>query len=315
MAEKEDTKIVAYKGFNKDWTCTGGKEPFQYEVGGSYVHEGEVKACESGFHVCEYPLDVFKYYNPCSSNFALVSLSGDLSKEESDSKVAGRNLEIVEELSITDLIKLSIDFTTSKAKFYKKSHVEKENGAASSTGYYGAASSTGNYGAASSTGNYGAASSTGTRGAASSTGNYGAASSTGNYGAASSTGHCGAASSTGNYGAASSTGNYGAASSTGTRGAASSTGNYGAASSTGNYGAASSTGNYGAASSTGTRGAASSTGYRGKVLGKSGNALFLTERNEKYEIINVWAGIVGKDGILEDTWYTLTNGIPTIVEN
>jgi hypothetical protein len=225
MAEKEDTKIVAYKGFNKDWTCTGGKEPFQYEVGGSYVHEGEVKACESGFHVCEYPLDVFKYYNPCSSNFALVSLSGDLSKEESDSKVAGRNLEIVEELSITDLIKLSIDFTTSKAKFYKKSHVEKENGAASSTGYYGAASSTGN------------------------------------------------------------------------------------------YGAASSTGNYGAASSTGTRGAASSTGYRGKVLGKSGNALFLTERNEKYEIINVWAGIVGKDGILEDTWYTLTNGIPTIVEN
>ena len=150
-------------------------------------------------------------------------------------------------------------------------------------------------------------------GAASSTGDCGAASSTGYCGAASSTGYCGAASSTGYGGAASSTGYYGAASSTGDCGAASSTGYGGAASSTGTCGAASSTGYYGAASSTGNYGAASSTGYCGRVRGTVGSALFLTERVNTGEIVSVWAGIVGKDGIKPNVWYTLKNGVPTEV--
>ena len=141
-----------------------------------------------------------------------------------------------------------------------------------------------------------------------------AASSTGDRGAASSTGDRGAASSTGYRGAASSTGDRGAASSTGNRGAASSTGDWGAASSTGNRGAASSTGDRGAASSTGDWGAAMASGYAGRVMGKIGNALFLVERNGSYEIIAVWAGIVGRDGIKPDVFYTLKDGKPVTAE-
>lgn len=51
-----------------------------------------------------------------------------------------------------------------------------------------------------------------------------------------------------------------------------------------------------------------------RAMGKNGNALFLVERNEAYEIINVWAGIVGKDGTEEDVWYTLVDGKPVIAE-
>ena len=100
---------------------------------------------------------------------------------------------------------------------------------------------------------------------------------------------------------------------TGDYGAASSTGDYGAASSTGDYGAASSTGNRGAASSTGDCGAASSTGRNGRVMGKDGNALFLVERDDEWQIMAVWSGIVGRDGIKPDTWYTLRNGSPVEV--
>ncbi|MDN6874122.1 hypothetical protein QO209_16900, partial [Pseudomonas citronellolis] len=230
--KKTEETIVAYKGFNQDLTCRG----YQFEISKTYEHKGEVEACASGFHACEYPLDVFGYYRPADSRFALVEQSGDLSRHDDDSKVASRKISIKAELTIAGLVKAAIEYTTSRC-----TPVDPES----------PASSTGDYGAASSTGYQGAASSTGNRGAASSTGDYGAASSTGNRGAASSTGDYGAASSTGDYGAASSTGDYGAASSTGYQGAASSTGYQGAASSTGDYGAASSTGNRGAASSTG----------------------------------------------------------------
>lgn len=83
---------------------------------------------------------------------------------------------------------------------------------------------------------------------------------------------------------------------------------------TGYQGAASATGDFGAASATGNYGAAMAAGYEGRVSGAQGNALFLVERNDNYEIINVWAGIAGQDGIKENTFYTLKGGKPVEVE-
>ena len=48
-----------YKAFNSDMTCRG----FQYEVGKTYTHDGELKMCKRGFHFCKRLTDCFRYYD------------------------------------------------------------------------------------------------------------------------------------------------------------------------------------------------------------------------------------------------------------
>ena len=176
-AEAVET-ITAYKGFENDWKCRG----FQYKVGESFSHEGEVKACESGFHACEYPLDVFNYYHPSGNRFAVVEQSGELSRHSGDSKVASKSIAIKAEIDTAGLVKAAIEYTTSRC-----TPVDPES-PASATGYQSAASATGYHSAASATGGQGAASATGYQCAASATGYQGAASATGKASVAVATG-------------------------------------------------------------------------------------------------------------------------------
>ena len=135
---KNNTQILAYKGFNKDWTCRG----YQYKVGETNVHDGKTKACESGFHACEYPLDVFSYYAPASSVFAVIEASGDIDRKGDDSKITSSKLTVKAEIGIAGLVKAAIEYTASRTKpsKSKKTNNDQERSQASNTGDYSAAS-------------------------------------------------------------------------------------------------------------------------------------------------------------------------------
>ena len=191
QAAQQET-ITSYKGFDQDWKCLG----FQYKLGETVVHEGDVEACASGFHACEYPLDVFSYYPPAGNRFAVVEQSGQLSRHSDDTKVASKTLTVKAEIGLPGLIKAAIEYTVKRCAPIdptSPAYSDKERGAASATGDSGAASATGTRGAASATGYSGAASATGTRGAASATGTRGAASATGEHSVAMACGHEGRA--------------------------------------------------------------------------------------------------------------------------
>ncbi|KAB0728798.1 hypothetical protein [Pseudomonas aeruginosa] len=179
--------VTAYKGFKQDLTCRG----YQFEIGGTYKHEGEVEACASGFHSCEYPLDVFGYYAPGDSRFAIVKASGQLSRHDDDSKIASATLVVEAEISMPTMISRAIDWIMARLDSSVEQTVAGDTAsntgnrsAASNTGYQSAASNTGNRSAASNTGDRSAASNTGYQSAASNTGNRSAASNTGDYSAA-----------------------------------------------------------------------------------------------------------------------------------
>ena len=174
-----------YKGFDKDLKC----RDFQYEIGKTY-EEPTAYLCSSGFHACEYPLDVFRYYAPDKmSRYCEVDLD-DLSNKKSneDSKRCGKKIAVKAEIGIAGLVKAAVEYTMEKAIPEKSEHATGRKGAASAAGDYGAASATGRQGAASATGDHGAASAAGDYGAASATGRQGAASATGDHGAASAAG-------------------------------------------------------------------------------------------------------------------------------
>jgi len=132
--------MKAYKGFNKNLQCRG----FQYELGKEYEHEGEVKACEGGFHSCENPLDVFGYYGPADSRYCEVEADGDISTDSQDSKVASRKIRIGLEIGIKGIIEAGVKFVLDRVDWNnKKESNDEDYSAATNTGYQSAATNTG----------------------------------------------------------------------------------------------------------------------------------------------------------------------------
>ncbi len=162
--------MKAYKGFNKDLTCRG----FQYEVGKEYEHEGKVDTCESGFHACENPFDVFGYYAPATSRYCEVEQSGELDK--GDDKICSSRIRINAEIGLNGMIKAGVKFILDRVKW--SDHKISNTGdcsAATNTGDYSAATNTGHRSAATNTGDCSAATNTGNRSAATNTGHRSAA--------------------------------------------------------------------------------------------------------------------------------------------
>ena len=136
----KENKIIAYKGFDKDLKC----RDTQYEVGKTYEMDGDIKCCNSGFHACENPLDVFGYYAPADSRYCKVEQSGTLSKDADDSKVASSKIRVQCEIGLKGIIEAGVKFIFDKVNW-------KDN-KESNTGNQSAATNTGNWSAATNTG-------------------------------------------------------------------------------------------------------------------------------------------------------------------
>ena len=296
-----------YKGFDKDLKCRG----YQYEEGKEYVHEGEVKACEGGFHACENPFDVFYFYGP-NEFHRFCEVEGSGKEDKQGRKSSFEKIKIVAEIGLGGLIKAGVKFCLDRVKWAGKS---------SATGYYSGASATGDCSGASATGDYSGASVTGYHSGASATGDYSGASATSDCSSASVTRYKSGASATGYYSGASATGYKSGASVTGYKSSASAAGYYSSASATGDYSGASVTGNCSSASVTGNKSGASagkgsvalSVGRDTRAKGSLGSWIVLTqchksEEDEQDYIDLVKVAKVDGKHIKADTWYTLKEG-------
>jgi len=142
--------MIGYKGFNKDLKCNR----FEFEVGKTYVHDGEVALCKSGFHFCEHPFDVLAYYPPAGNRFCLIHAE-DVSNEKhnDDTKRVCKKIEIVKELDLALMTMAAVELAQKNGNL--KQSASGDNGAATASGYRGAATASGEHSVASATGRYG----------------------------------------------------------------------------------------------------------------------------------------------------------------
>ena len=124
-----------YKGFDKDLKCRG----YQYEEGKEYVHEGEVKACEGGFHACENPFDVFNFYAP-NEFHRFCEVEGSGKEDKQDKKSSFEKIKIVAEIGLGGLIKAGVKFCLDRVKWTDEPSATGNCSGASATGYKSGAS-------------------------------------------------------------------------------------------------------------------------------------------------------------------------------
>lgn len=92
--------------------------------------------CESGFHFCENPHDIFRYYAPGGGNrFAIVEADGVSGNRDSDSKRVAKKLEIKSEISVFEICRIAVEVFFENFGFGKKI----ESADAKKAGNYGAA--------------------------------------------------------------------------------------------------------------------------------------------------------------------------------
>ena len=138
--------MKAYKGFNRDMTCTPADGvKFQFEEGKTY-EEQEAVLCKKGFHACTDPLDVFKYYSPADMcQYHEVELE-DVAKGKTndDSQVCGKKITIGAKLGIKGIVEAFVQIVLENTKKKNKASGDRAqigssgNGAQIGSSGYGA---------------------------------------------------------------------------------------------------------------------------------------------------------------------------------
>ena len=103
-----------FKGTDKDMKCRG----MQYELGETKKDDGAVRCGGKGFHSCEAPFDVLRYYPMRDGNrYFEAEATGTVDRSGADdSKLASSELTLKAEIGLPGLIKAQVAYTRKKAE-------------------------------------------------------------------------------------------------------------------------------------------------------------------------------------------------------
>ena len=96
------TKYRGFKAMNPDMTC----RDFQFELGKTFYHGGDVIPCKSGFHFCQKIKNVFAYYNHDCRIFEVEAINKGkhLITVVKNDKTICNNIKIIKEIDYSKYI-------------------------------------------------------------------------------------------------------------------------------------------------------------------------------------------------------------------
>lgn len=124
--------MIAYKGFNKNLTCTRGEGTFQYEVGKKYTTEN-AQCARTGFHCVEEPIEVLTWYSGSNAAYCIVEAAGDIHEDGSE-RISCTEMTIKKEITLEQLGILECLWIKEHPERINSSHVEKNCGHAHKDG-------------------------------------------------------------------------------------------------------------------------------------------------------------------------------------
>ena len=94
-------KMLGFKGFDGDMRCLG----MQYEVGKTYeIPESTVVLCHVGWHYCQFPADVMKFYaNNGKNRFCRVLAEGYIATDSREEKYVCSKITLLNELTADEM--------------------------------------------------------------------------------------------------------------------------------------------------------------------------------------------------------------------
>lgn len=106
--------MKTYKGTDKNMQCKG----YQYKLGETAVSDDAIRCGNKGFHSCEAPFDVLRYYGLNRENrYFVAEADGKIDRTNADgTKIASSKLTLKAEIGIPALVKAQAEYTREKAE-------------------------------------------------------------------------------------------------------------------------------------------------------------------------------------------------------
>jgi hypothetical protein len=283
--------VTAYKAFDKNLRC----RDFQFAVGETYKHDGDVKACHAGFHACTNPFDVWSYYDLIDSRFAVVELSGALDKHDEDSKIAAAEITIKAELALPDFIKRGVAalIDAVKAATAKDEKVQADAGGYSQLAASGDSSrlaASGDYSQLAASGDYSRLAASGDSSRLAASGYYSQLAASGYYSRLAASGYYSRLAASGYYSQLAASGDY-------SRLAAS-----------GYYSQLAASGDYSKLAASGDYSVISASAPNCTAKGAAGTWISLAEFDGNGKCIGFATGCIGQHNLKPDTYYRASGG-------
>ena len=102
--------MIAFKGFDKDLTCTSSGNTYQYRLN-AWNAESEANCGKNGMHCAENPLDCLSYYPDWNQAvYYMVAVDGDIDEDACDSKISCTRLRLIKKLDMGEFVAHSLKY-------------------------------------------------------------------------------------------------------------------------------------------------------------------------------------------------------------